>query len=146
MELLISTNPGQAHKALSKVASGGELSRVSLAIQVAISKTKGAGTLIFDEVDVGIGGGVAEVVGQLLNELSASRQVLCVTHLAQVAAKGSHHYLVEKSIGKKQVSTAIRKLDADQRKQELARMMSGLEVTQASIAQANELLEASAAD
>lgn len=146
IELRLSTIPGQPLQSLGQVASGGELSRVSLAIQVAISKTKGAGTLIFDEVDVGIGGGVAEVVGQLLSELSESRQVLCVTHLAQVAAKGSHHYLVEKSIGKKQVSTAIRKLDDNQRKQELARMMSGLEVTQASMAQANELLEATIAE
>ena len=140
VEMKISTVPGKPPRGLAEVASGGELSRISLAIQVAISKTRGAKTLIFDEVDVGIGGGVAEVVGQLIHELSDSRQILCVTHLAQVASKADHHYLVEKSVGRKQVSTRISALETGDRRQELARMVSGIDVTDASLAQADELL------
>ena len=140
IEFLISTIPGKPPLALNSVASGGELSRISLAIKVVAAATKGAGTLIFDEVDVGIGGGVAEVVGELIRELSKNRQVLCVTHLAQVASKVNHHCLVSKSIGKKNVTTTLRLLDSKARKQELARMMSGVDITQASLAQAEELL------
>lgn len=140
VEFLISTIPGKPPLALNSVASGGELSRISLAIKVVAAASKGAGTLIFDEVDVGIGGGVAEVVGELIRELSKHRQVLCVTHLAQVASKANHHCLVSKSIGKKNVTTTLRLLDSKARKQELARMMSGVDITEASLAQAEELL------
>ena len=139
-ELKISTIPGKPLQSLADVASGGELSRISLAIQVALSKTKQASTLIFDEVDVGIGGGVAEVVGQLISELSKNHQILRVTHLAQVASKANHHFLVEKQISKKQVSTSVRRLETKQRKQELARMMSGIDVTEASLQQAETLM------
>ena len=140
IEFLISTIPGKPPLALNTVASGGELSRISLAIKVVAAATKGAGTLIFDEVDVGIGGGVAEIVGELIKELSEHRQVLCVTHLAQVASKADEHCLVSKSINKKNVATSLRLLDSEERKQELARMMSGVDITAASIAQAEELL------
>lgn len=140
IELQISTVPGKPPQSLASVASGGELSRISLAIQVAISSKKGAQTLVFDEVDVGIGGAVAEVVGGMIAEIGESKQLLCVTHLAQVAAKASAHYRVEKTIGKNSVSTHIAELDAEQRKQELARMMSGVDITPASLEQAESLL------
>ena len=137
---LISTIPGKPPAALNSVASGGELSRISLAIKVVAAATKGAGTLIFDEVDVGIGGGVAEIVGELIKALSEHRQVLCVTHLAQVASKADQHCLVSKDINKKSVSTTLRLLDTNERKRELARMMSGVDITEASLAQADKLM------
>ena len=143
IELLISTVPGKPPQSLANVASGGELSRISLAIQVAISSKKGAQTLVFDEVDVGIGGAVAEVVGEMIAELGQSKQLICVTHLAQVAAKAAAHYQVEKSIGKNSVSTHIKELDNKQRKKELARMMSGVDITSASLEQAEALLSGS---
>jgi len=140
-ELMISTVPGKPPQALAKIASGGELSRISLAIQVVTAQTSNVPTLVFDEVDVGIGGGVAEVVGNLLRELGANCQVLCVTHLAQVAAKGQQHLLVSKQVSNKSATTSIELLDKNARKAELARMISGLDVTESTRAHAKELLE-----
>src|SRR5690606_30141613 len=101
VEFLISTNPGQPPRALNKVASGGELSRISLAIQVVTAQTSATPTLVFDEVDVGIGGATADVVGKLLRDLGERGQVICVTHLAQVASKGHQHLQVSKTASKK---------------------------------------------
>ena len=137
-----SANPGQPPRPIAKVASGGELSRLSLAIQVAGSKASGgAATMIFDEVDAGIGGGVAEIVGQQLRALGQDRQVLCVTHLAQVAAQGLSHHGIAKEVRAGKTFTRVSPLDQDERVQELARMMGGVEITASTQAHARELLE-----
>ncbi len=108
VEFLISTNPGAPPRALGKIASGGELSRISLAIGVVTANTATVPSMVFDEVDVGIGGAVAEVVGKLLHSLAERAQVLCVTHLAQVAAQGTHHLLVTKTSSDTAVETSLR--------------------------------------
>ncbi|MDB5970693.1 MAG: recN [Hydrocarboniphaga sp.] len=136
-----SANPGQPPRPIAKVASGGELSRLSLAIQVAGSNAGGAATMIFDEVDAGIGGGVAEIVGQQLRALGQDRQVLCVTHLAQVAAQGLSHHGIAKEVRAGSTYTRVMPLDQAQRVQELARMMGGVEITASTQAHAKELLE-----
>ena len=140
IEFLVSANPGLPPRPLGKVASGGELSRISLAIQVAATDTKTTPTLIFDEVDSGIGGGVAEIVGQKLRLLGKSRQVFCVTHLHQVAALGHNHLLVEKTSSHSSTQTQVRKLTSDQRKHEIARMLGGLHITEQTLAHAEEML------
>lgn len=137
-----SANPGQPLRPMAKVASGGELSRLSLAIQVAARQAGGgAATMIFDEVDAGIGGGVAEIVGQQLRALGAQRQVLCVTHLAQVAAQGRSHYGIRKQVRGDQTYTRLAALEGAARVEELARMMGGVEITASTQAHARELLE-----
>ena len=136
-----SANPGQPPRALAKVASGGELSRVSLAIQVSLRQGEGAATMIFDEVDAGIGGATAEVVGRELHALGARRQVLCVTHLAQVAAQGSQHFGIRKEVKGGATFTRVAALDAPGRVAELARMLGGREMTGATQALAKDLLE-----
>jgi len=141
IEFIISTVPGKPAQALAKIASGGELSRISLAIAVVTAQTSNIPTLVFDEVDVGIGGGVAEVVGNLLRELGQSGQVFCVTHLAQVAAKGNTHLLASKSISKTAATTQVLSLDTQARTAELARMMGGIDITDSSIAHAAEMLQ-----
>lgn len=140
IEFLVSANPGQPLKALAKVASGGELSRISLAIQVITAQTSRVPTLVFDEVDVGIGGPTAEIVGQLLRQLGESGQVLTVTHLPQVAAQGHQHLFVHKKRGKDSTSTAVRELDMEQRTEEVARMLGGVEMTAESLAHARKML------
>ena len=135
-----SANPGQPQQPLNKAASGGELSRISLAIQVATIGLAKIPTLIFDEVDVGIGGGVAEIVGKLLRQLGEQRQILCVTHLPQVAAQAHHHLLVEKQRRKNSTQTSITPLDSDQRIDEVARMLGGVEMTQRTLEHAQEML------
>ena len=137
---MISANPGQPLQPLSKVASGGELSRMSLAIQVVTHNDSSIPCLIFDEVDVGIGGGTAEVVGKLLAELSQRAQVLCVTHQAQVAAKGTHHFSVAKSNTTRTTQTQITKLSGDERMEEIARMIGGIEITDQTRKFAKEML------
>jgi len=141
IEFLISTNPGQSPRSLNKIASGGELSRISLAIQVVTADTSRVPTLIFDEVDVGIGGAVAEVVGNLLRELGQKAQIVCVTHLPQVASQGHHHYLVAKAGTKTKVTTDIVVLDQQARIEEIARMLGGIDLTKQSIAHAREMFE-----
>lgn len=140
IEFLISTNPGQQPKALGKVASGGELSRVSLAIQVVTAQSSTTPTLVFDEVDVGIGGATADVVGDLLRQLGSQGQVLCVTHLPQVASKGHHHLQVHKETDQTSAQTALLKLEGDDKILEIARMMGGAQLTQQTIAHAREML------
>ena len=140
-EFLVSANPGQPLKPLVKVASGGELSRISLAIQVITAQAARIPTLIFDEVDVGIGGRVAEIVGLQLRALGQHRQVVCVTHLPQVAALGHHHLQVSKQTGKDTTVTEIKQLDSQQRIDEVARMLGGIEITDQTISHAKEMLE-----
>lgn len=137
---MVSANPGQPLQPLAKVASGGELSRISLAIQVATAEVSGIPTLVFDEVDVGIGGGVAEIVGRLLNRLGQARQVLCVTHLAQVAAQGHQHLKVQKFTEEGLTLTEIAALSHEQRIDEVARMLGGTEITATTRAHAAEML------
>ena len=141
VEIWISTNPGSKPGPLNKVASGGELSRISLALQVAVADKATAPTMIFDEVDVGVGGAVADVVGRLLRTLSENVQVLCVTHLPQVAAKGHKHIQVSKA-GDEVVTTSLNYLSNDERVEELSRMLGGAVVTDATRENARELLEA----
>ena len=141
IEFLVSTNPGNPPKPLQQVASGGELSRISLAIQVITTESRGVPILVFDEVDVGIGGGVAEIVGQLLNKLGQQRQVLCITHLAQVASQGHHHLQVSKNILQETTYANIKQLDDQQRIEEIARMLGGIEITSQTLAHAEEMLE-----
>ena len=140
-ELLVSANPGQPPRALRKVASGGELARISLAIEVATLGNDTVGTMVFDEVDSGIGGAVAEVVGQKLRSLGLQRQVLCVTHLPQVAAQGHAHLRVSKQTDGDSTRTQIEKLDPAGRRNELARMLGGVEITRETKAHAKQMLE-----
>lgn len=140
IDYLVSVNPGQPLQPLNKVASGGELSRISLAIQVIGSKDKGLPTLVFDEVDSGIGGGVAEIVGQLLHSLAGNRQVFCVTHLPQIATQGDHHLQVNKSTHAGTTLTQVLHLEDDARIDEIARMLGGLKITDQSRAHAREML------
>ncbi len=141
IDYLVSLNPGQSLHPLSKVASGGELSRISLAIQVTGSKDKGIPTLIFDEVDSGIGGGVAEIVGKLLHSLSNKRQVFCVTHLAQVASQGDHHLQIAKSTHAGTTLTRVGELNQEERIDEIARMLGGIKITEQTLAHAKEMLK-----
>lgn len=141
IEFLISTIPGQPAKPLHKVASGGELSRVSLAIQVVAAKTSVTPILVFDEVDAGIGGATGDVVGRMLRALGESAQVVCVTHLAQVASKAHNHLCVEKTVTKKGASTAIALLEEESKVLEIARMMGGVKESEQSLAHAREMLE-----
>ncbi len=140
VEFLISTNPGQAPRPLAKVASGGELSRISLAIQVVTAQTSAIPTLVFDEVDVGIGGATGDVVGQLLRQLGERGQVICVTHLAQVASKGHQHLQVVKTASKKSAESTLVELGGDAKVEEIARMLGGLKITDQSLAHAREML------
>ncbi len=141
IEFLVSTNPGQPARALNKVASGGELSRISLSIEVATAQITGIPTLVFDEVDAGVGGGVAEIVGRRLSALAQHRQILCVTHLPQVAAQGQHHWTVQKQARNGQTRTAITVLNAADRIDEVARMLGGMKVTPQTLAHAKEMLQ-----
>jgi len=142
VEFLISTNPGAPTQPLGKIASGGELSRISLAIQVVTASTDTIPSMVFDEVDVGIGGAVAEVVGKLLRELASKAQVLCVTHLPQVAAQGNHHLQVSKTSDKTSAQTSLSQLESEEKVQEIARMLGGIKITEQSLAHAREMVEA----
>lgn len=141
VEFQVSANPGQPLRPLAKVASGGELSRISLAIQVITAHAARIPTLIFDEVDSGIGGGVAEVVGRQLRALGGNRQVLCVTHLPQVAAQAHQQLKVEKQTDGATTHTQVASLNAEERVTEIARMLGGLELTVNTLAHAREMVE-----
>ncbi len=141
VEFQVSTNPGQPPRSLAKVASGGELSRISLAIQVIVANSAKIPTLVFDEVDSGIGGAIAEVIGRRLRQLGRQRQVLCVTHLPQVAAQANQHYLISKLKQTDTARTQVVRLDSEQRVAEIARMLGGLRQTQRSLAHAREMIE-----
>lgn len=139
-EFQVSANPGQPPRPLRKVASGGELARISLAIEVAALGLDAVPTMVFDEVDTGIGGAVAEVVGQKLRALGAQRQVLCVTHLPQVAAQGHHHFQVSKAVAGDSTHSMVTPLDEKARVEELARMLGGVEITREVRANAKQML------
>ena len=145
VEFLISTNPGADFAPLTKIASGGELSRFILALKVALAEEGGAATMIFDEIDRGVGGAVASAIGERLSRLASGGQVLVVTHSPQVAARGDAHYLIAKSSADGSdgmvTRTSVALLDNAQRRQEIARMLSGAEVTDEARAQADRLLE-----
>jgi len=140
VEFLVAGHAGTTPRPLGKVASGGELSRISLALSVIASRAARVPTLIFDEVDSGVGGAVAEVVGQLLKELGERHQVLCVTHLPQVAACGNAQYRVSKKETAGATRSQIAELDADQRVEEIARMLGGIKITATTRDHAREML------
>lgn len=142
----VSANAGQACKPISRVASGGELARISLAIQMIIANNSKIPSLIFDEVDSGVGGGIAEIVGQHLRTLGSStkgkaNQVICITHLPQVASQAHNHLRVEKATKNKQTTSRVVSLNKEQRRNEIARMLSGVEITEQSLAHADEMIE-----
>ncbi len=140
VEFLVSANPGQALLPLRKVASGGELSRISLAVQVSANRDSSVATMIFDEVDAGIAGGIAEIVGNLLHRLAADRQILCVTHLPQVASQGDNHIRVTKTTDDKITETQVHELGKAERVEEIARMLGGIRVSEQSRNHAREML------
>jgi len=140
VEFLVAGHAGTTPRPLAKVASGGELARISLALSVIASQAARVPTLIFDEVDTGVGGAVAEVVGRLLRELGERHQVLCVTHLPQVAARGAHHYEVSKSTANASTLSKIQALDEQGRVNEVARMLGGLKITDTTRKHAREML------
>jgi DNA repair protein RecN (Recombination protein N) len=142
VEFEVSTNPGAPFGPLTRIASGGELSRFILALKVALAEAGTAATMIFDEVDRGVGGAVASAIGERLARLAERSQVLVVTHSPQVAARASHHYRIEKSHGADGTRTTVRKLSAEERREEIARMLSGASITEEARAQASRLLDA----
>ena len=141
IEFLVSANPGQPLRPVAQVASGGELSRISLAIQASAKRNAGVSTLIFDEVDAGIGARVGSIVGNRLRELSNGRQVLCVTHLPQIASQAHHHVAVEKHASGNETTTVTSHVSGEQRVRELARMLAGAEPTSKSLDHAREMLK-----
>ena len=141
ISFMVSANPGQPLRPLNKVASGGELSRISLAIQVIAAGERLIPTQIFDEVDVGVGGGVAEMVGRQLHELARSRQVFCITHQPQVASQGRQHYQISKTTKGNETWTEVEILDEDARVDEVARMLGGMTITEQTRSHAREMLQ-----
>ena len=140
VEILVSTNPGQPHRPLNKVASGGELSRISLAIQVVAAEHSSIPVLVFDEVDVGVGGATASVIGKLLSKLSQKGQVICISHQAQVASHAQHHLLASKTLTDKGTESQLIRLDSPARKDEIARMLGGEKITKKTLSHAEEML------
>ncbi len=140
IEFLISANPGEPPKSLSKVASGGELSRIMLAIKNIISYNDTIGTLIFDEIDTGVSGRASQKIGLKLKSVSKNTQVICVTHSAQIASNADEHFLIQKKFDENKTFTSVTPLDFEGRKQELARIMGGLEITDTLLQSAEELL------
>jgi DNA repair protein RecN (Recombination protein N) len=154
VECRIATNPGEPLQSLDHIASGGEMSRVLLALKVSVEegahrhrarKIQAPRTLVFDEIDIGIGGRAAEAVGQKLKDLSRAQQVLCVTHLPQIAAFADQHLLIEKQEKQRRTQTSVRLLSSEERAEEIARMISGATVTETSLRHAEQMLKASAA-
>ena len=142
VEFEVATNPGAPFGPLTKIASGGELSRFILALKVALAEAGTAGTMIFDEIDRGVGGAVASAIGERLARLAQQSQVLVVTHSPQVAARAAHHFRIEKAHGPEGTRTTVRRLDSEERREEIARMLSGAAVTDEARAQASRLLDA----
>jgi DNA repair protein RecN (Recombination protein N) len=140
VDFLMSSNKGESHGALSQIASGGELSRVMLVLKKVLREQSGVNVLIFDEVDTGISGGVARSVGRMLKDIGSQSQVICITHLPQVASLSDKHFLVQKEIGDRAV-TVVRALTAGEKVDEIARMLAGFTITEASRASARELIE-----
>lgn len=143
IEFMLSPNVGEELRPLSKIASGGELSRIMLALKTILAGTASVETIIFDEVDAGIGGATAEVVGEKLRSLARYHQILCITHLPQIASKGTAHFLVEKSVVKGRTQTSIWELGQEERVQEIARLLGGKVITAQAVAHAEEMLKTS---
>jgi DNA repair protein RecN (Recombination protein N) len=141
VELLLSANPGEEPRPLGRIASGGELSRIMLALKRVLSRADQVATYVFDEVDAGIGGAVADVVGRQIRAVSGDKQVVCITHLAQIAAYADVHFRVEKTSEKGRAHTRVRRLSADERREEIARMIGGARVTPKARAHAEEMLK-----
>jgi DNA repair protein RecN (Recombination protein N) len=141
VEFLISPNPGEELKSLAKIASGGELSRIMLALKTILVEGDSIPTLVFDEVDAGIGGAVADEVGKKLKRVAAKRQVFCITHLPQIASMATSHYGVAKSVKKDRTSTEVRLLEKKERLDEIARMLGGKTITEATLKHAEEMIE-----
>ena len=139
VEFVVSTNPGQSAESLNKIASGGELSRISLAIQVSTAQTSQIPSLVFDEVDVGIGGGIAKLVGDLMRSLGEKTQILCVTHQAQVASQSHNHLFVSKVCRGNSASTQIEELSGESAVKEIARMLGGDNFSDESLAHAKQM-------
>jgi DNA repair protein RecN (Recombination protein N) len=153
VECRIATNPGEPLKPLDEIASGGEMSRVMLALKVAVEEGATGGrktaskkqtvlprTLVFDEIDIGIGGRAAEAVGQKLKSLARSQQVLCITHLPQIAAFADQHFLIEKTERRGRTQTGVRRMEPKERVEEIARMLSGASLTETSRRHAEQML------
>jgi DNA repair protein RecN (Recombination protein N) len=140
VEFMLSPNVGEELRALSRIASGGELSRIMLAMKTILARTASVETLVFDEVDSGIGGGTAEVVGEKLQSLATYHQILCITHLPQIASKGHTHFLVQKRVKDKRTQTIISELDAEARVKEIARLLGGKVVSPEALAHAKEMM------
>jgi DNA repair protein RecN (Recombination protein N) len=145
VELMLAANPGEEARPLGRIASGGELSRIMLALKRVLSRADQVATYVFDEVDAGIGGAVADVVGRQIRGVAEEKQVLCITHLAQIAAYADVHFRVEKSADKGRTRTVVRRLSAEERKDEIARMIGGAKVTPKARAHAEEMLRAARA-
>lgn len=141
VEFYISTNPGEPTKPLAKIASGGELSRIMLALKTIFSQHQGVTSIIFDEVDTGVSGRVAQAIGEKIYQISIDSQVLSITHLPQVAALCDHHYLISKSTDGERTKTAVQPLNEEERIKEIARMISGVQITEATLDHAKEMLE-----
>ena len=144
VEFLIVTNQGEEAKPLSKIASGGELSRIVLALKKILAGNYRVPTLLFDEVDAGIGGAVAHAVGLKLQEIAGDHQVLCITHLPQIACFANQHFNVSKAARKGRTLTEVARLDEQERLQEIARMLGGRKITEATTAHARDMLEQAA--
>jgi DNA repair protein RecN (Recombination protein N) len=142
---MLRSNRGEEAKPLARIASGGELSRIMLALKLALRRADPVATYVFDEVDAGIGGQAAEVVGQKMRQVAAHRQVLCVTHLPTIAALADHHYMVSKAEIRGRTETSVRRLEGADRRDEIARMMSGAAVTAEARAHAEAMLAAAQA-
>jgi DNA repair protein RecN (Recombination protein N) len=140
-EFMIAPNVGEALKPLSEIASGGELSRIVLSLKALLAGSDSVETIVFDEVDAGIGGGVAEVVGRKMASLSRHHQIICITHLPQIAKFGDHHFRISKQVSGGRTKTVISPLAEKERIEEIARMLGGEEITRATIAHAREMLE-----
>ena len=141
IEFLISPNPGEALKPLAKIASGGELSRIMLAIQNVLSANDNVGTMIFDEIDTGVSGSAAEKIAKVLKSVGQKSQVICITHSAQVASYADNHFVVEKKVQNEKTYTYVTPLDRDGRIKEVARIIGGVNVTELQIKSALEMIE-----
>jgi DNA repair protein RecN (Recombination protein N) len=146
LEFLAQTNPGQPPQPLRKIASGGELSRIMLALKGILASSDRVSVLVFDEIDANVGGRLGSVIGQKLRDLSKHHQVLCITHLSQIASYADRHLTVRKSVEGNRTATTVRAVEGDDRLEELAEMIGGQRITETTRAQARELLEAASED
>jgi DNA repair protein RecN (Recombination protein N) len=140
VEFMISPNVGEELRPLARIASGGELSRIMLALKTILARTGSVETVIFDEVDSGISGATAEVIGEKLSSLATYHQILCITHLPQIASQGQNHFLVSKEVLNGRTQTSISGLEPEERVREIARLLGGKEITERAVAHAREML------